>query len=156
MSEGTIRAAGGVLWRNATDADGPAAIEVAVIHRQRYDDWSLPKGKLAPGERDVDGAIREVLERRAAITSVWADHSGETRYLKLDSAVGRQKVVRWWAMEAASGGFGPTREVDELALADAWRGARPHDQDMDREVLELPCVAPRRAAWCCLLATAAP
>ena len=55
VSEGTIRAAGGVLWRNATDADGPAAIEVAVIHRQRYDDWSLPKGKLAAGEREVDG-----------------------------------------------------------------------------------------------------
>ena len=55
MSEGTIRAAGGVLWRNATDADGPAAIEVAVIHRQRYDDWSLPKGKLAPEGGPVVG-----------------------------------------------------------------------------------------------------
>ena len=135
MSEGTIRAAGGVVWRNAADADGPAAIEVAVIHRQRYDDWSLPKGKLAAGERDVDGAIREVLEETGYHVRLGRS-LGETRYLKVDSGVGRQKVVRWWAMEAAAGGFGATREVDELrwlTLGDA------HDiltRDLDRQVLD--------------------
>ncbi len=113
MSEGTIRAAGGVLWRNAADADGPAAIEVAIIHRQRYDDWSLPKGKLAAGEREVDGAIREVLEETGYHVRLGRS-LGETRYQKVDSGAAREKVVRWWAMEAASGGFGPTREVDEL------------------------------------------
>ena len=135
MSEGTIRAAGGVLWRNATDADGPAAIEVAVIHRQRYDDWSLPKRKLAPGERVVDGAIREVLEETGYHVRLGRS-LGETRYLKLDSAVGRQKVVRWWAMEAASGGFGPTREVDELRWLTLGEAHDLMTRDMDREVLD--------------------
>jgi 8-oxo-dGTP diphosphatase len=135
VSERTIRAAGGVLWRNAVDADGPAAIEVAIIHRPRYDDWSLPKGKLAFGESEVDGAIREVLEETGYHVRLGRS-LGETRYMKVDSGVGRQKVVRWWAMEAASGGFGPTREVDALrwlTLGDA------HDamtRDMDRDVLD--------------------
>lgn len=135
MSEGTIRAAGGVLWRNATDADGPAAIEVAVIHRQRYDDWSLPKGKLAAGEREVDGAIREVLEETGYHVRLGRS-LGETRYLKVDSGVGREKVVRWWAMEAASGGFGPTREVDELRWLTLGEAHDLMTRDMDRDVLD--------------------
>jgi 8-oxo-(d)GTP phosphatase len=135
VSEGTIRAAGGVLWRNATNADGPAAIEVAVIHRQRYDDWSLPKGKLATGEREVDGAIREVLEETGYHVRLGRS-LGETRYLKVDSGVGRQKVVRWWAMEAASGGFGPTREVDELRWLTLGEAHDLMTRDMDRDVLD--------------------
>ncbi len=135
MSEGTIRAAGGVLWRNAADADGPAAIEVAVIHRQRYDDWSLPKGKLAAGEREVDGAIREVLEETGYHVRLGRS-LGETRYLKVDSGVARQKVVRWWAMEAASGGFGPTREVDELRWLTLGEAHDALTRDLDRDVLD--------------------
>ena len=135
MSEGTIRAAGGVLWRNATDADGPAAIEVAAIHRPRYDDWSLPKGKLAAGEREVDGGIREVLEETGYHVRLGRS-LGETRYLKRDSGVARQKVVRWWAMEAASGGFGPTREVDELRWLTLGEAHDLMTRDMDRDVLD--------------------
>ena len=135
VSEGTIRAAGGVLWRTAADADGPAAIEVAIIHRPRYDDWSLPKGKLAAGEREVDGAIREVLEETGYHVRLGRS-LGETRYLKVDSAVGRQKVVRWWAMEAASGGFGPTREVDELRWLTLGEAHDLMTRDMDRDVLD--------------------
>jgi 8-oxo-(d)GTP phosphatase len=135
VTEGTIRAAGGVVWRNATDANGPAAIEVAIIHRQRYDDWSLPKGKLAAGERDVDGAIREVLEETGYHVRLGRS-LGETRYLKVDSGVARQKVVRWWAMEAASGGFGPNREVDQLRWLTLGEAHDALTRDMDRDVLE--------------------
>ena len=135
MSEGTIRAAGGVLWRNAADADGPAAIEVAIIHRQRYDDWSLPKGKLAAGEREVDGAIREVLEETGYHVRLGRS-LGETRYLKVDSGVARQKLVRWWAMEAASGVFGPTREVDELKWLTLGEAHYALTRDQDRDVLD--------------------
>ena len=135
MSEGTIRAAGGVVWRNAVDADGPAAIEVAIIHRQRYDDWSLPKGKLAAGEREVDGAIREVLEETGYHVRLGRS-LGETRYQKVDSGVTRQKVVRWWAMEAAAGGFGPTREVDELRWLTLGEAHDLLTRDMDRDVLD--------------------
>lgn len=135
MREGAIRAAGGVLWRTAVDADGPAALEVAVIHRQRYEDWSLPKGKLAAGEREVDGAIREVLEETGYHVRLGRS-LGETRYLKVQDGAAREKVVRWWAMEAAYGTFAPNREVDELrwlTLGDA------HDaltRDLDRGVLD--------------------
>jgi 8-oxo-dGTP diphosphatase len=135
VSEGTIRAAGGVLWRNAADADGPAAIEVAIIHRQRYDDWSLPKGKLAAGEREVDGAIREVLEETGYHVRLGRS-LGETRYLKVGAGVARQKVVRWWAMEAAAGGFGPTREVDELRWLTLGEAHDVLTRDLDRDVLD--------------------
>jgi len=134
MREGAIRAAGGVLWRTA-DADGPAALEVAVIHRQRYDDWSLPKGKLAAGERDVDGAIREVLEETGYHVRLGRS-LGETRYLKVDAGVAREKVVRWWAMEAAYGTFAPTREVDQLEWLTLGQAHEALTRDLDRDVLD--------------------
>ncbi len=57
-SDNCVRAAGGVVWRR--DGDGPA--RVLVVHRPRYDDWSLPKGKLDDGENGPDAAVREVFE----------------------------------------------------------------------------------------------
>jgi 8-oxo-dGTP diphosphatase len=135
VREGAIRAAGGVLWRSADHADGPAALEVAIIHRQRYTDWSLPKGKLAPGERDVDGAIREVLEETGYHVRLGRS-LGETRYLKVDDGRGREKVVRWWAMEAAYGAFTPTREVDELRWLTLGEAHDVLTRDLDREVLD--------------------
>ena len=55
----TVEAAGGVLWRPALGASG---VEVALVHRPKYDDWSLPKGKLDPGESFKEAAVREVEE----------------------------------------------------------------------------------------------
>ncbi len=56
-----VYAAGAVLWRpGSADSEGP--VEIAVIHRPRYDDWSLPKGKVDPGETAPVGAVREILE----------------------------------------------------------------------------------------------
>ena len=52
-----VRAAGGVVLR-----DGPSGREVLLVHRRRYDDWTLPKGKCEPGETDEDCALREVEE----------------------------------------------------------------------------------------------
>ena len=54
-----VLAAGAVLWR---PGDDPAVPEVAIIHRPRYDDWSLPKGKVDPGETEPVTAVREVAE----------------------------------------------------------------------------------------------
>ncbi|MDP9251032.1 MAG: NUDIX hydrolase [Chloroflexota bacterium] len=135
MSIGAIRAAGGVLWRSPGGSPGEEQIEVAIIHRPRYDDWSLPKGKLAPGESEVDGAIREVLEETGFHVRLGRS-LGETRYIKEQDGWTRPKVVRWWAMEAAAGAFVATREVDHLrwlTLADAQDLLT---RDHDREVLE--------------------
>jgi 8-oxo-dGTP diphosphatase len=131
---GIIRAAGGVLWREI-GIDGDPGVEVAIIHRPRYDDWSLPKGKLASGEPEVDGAIREVLEETGYRIRL-GRALGETRYVKEQAGAARPKVVRWWAMEATGGAFTPTREVDDLrwlSLADAHELLT---RDTDRELLE--------------------
>jgi 8-oxo-dGTP pyrophosphatase MutT (NUDIX family)/phosphohistidine phosphatase SixA len=130
-----IRAAGGVVWRRVDSATGEAGVEVAIIHRPRYRDWSLPKGKLSAGESDLEGAVREVLEETGFHVRVGRP-LGETRYDKSDGTGVRSKVVRWWAMQAEAGAFSPTREVDDLrwlSLADA---AEQLTRPTDVEVLE--------------------
>jgi 8-oxo-dGTP diphosphatase len=104
---GVFRAAGGVVVRR--DRKAP---RVLLIHRPRYDDWTLPKGKNEPGERDEDAALREV-EEETGIRCELGDEAGETSYR---DARGRPKVVRYWVMEPTErgGSFTPNREVDEL------------------------------------------
>jgi 8-oxo-dGTP pyrophosphatase MutT (NUDIX family)/broad specificity phosphatase PhoE len=134
MSRGPIKAAGGVVWRLATDDDG-SKVEVAIIHRPRYDDWSIPKGKLAPGESLIEGALREVHEETGF--RVQPGRSlGEVRYLKKSGGAAREKVVHYWAMRAVGGQFSPGQEVDELRwlpIADAHEFVT---RATDREVLE--------------------
>ena len=94
-------AAGGVVVR-----DG----KVAVVHRPRYDDWSLPKGKLEPGETFEQAALREVEEEtglRARLVRELPSVEYEVR--------GRPKLVRYWLMSVADDpGFTPNDEVDQL------------------------------------------
>ena len=131
----TIRAAGGVLWREVTGAGPDPVVEVVVVHRPQYEDWSLPKGKLAPGEREVDGAIREVLEETGYHVRLGRP-LGETRYLKEQGGLQRPKVVRWWAMEATGGVFTPTREVDELRWVSLAEAHSLLTRETDRDLLE--------------------
>jgi 8-oxo-dGTP pyrophosphatase MutT (NUDIX family)/phosphohistidine phosphatase SixA len=100
-----IEAAGGVLWRRAHDG----GIEVAMVHRPKYDDWSIPKGKLRSREHPLIGALREV-EEETGFTGRPGRSLGEIRYLK----DGSPKRVRYWAVEAGAGEFNPGDEVDEL------------------------------------------
>ncbi|HSM38824.1 MAG TPA: NUDIX hydrolase [Candidatus Limnocylindrales bacterium] len=133
MTGPAIRAAGGVLWR--VDPTDPAAVQVAVIHRPRYDDWSLPKGKLASGESETDCAIREVLEETGHHARMGRS-LGETRYVKEMGGTARPKVVRWWAMEATSGAFVATREVDGLEWLSLGEAQERLTRETDRELLE--------------------
>jgi len=128
-----IRAAGGVLWRHASDDD--VTVEVAVIHRPRYDDWSLPKGKLASGESELEAAVREVLEETGFHVRVGRP-LGVTRYTKASVNGARPKVVRWWAMQAEGGAFSPTREVDELFWMAPDEAALRLTRATDVEVLD--------------------
>jgi 8-oxo-(d)GTP phosphatase len=101
-----IEAAGGVLWR---PADGRFDTEIALVHRPRQDDWSLPKGKLHDGEPAVLGALREVVEETGYSSAVGLPLGG-TRYRK----GGVSKRVRYWALRARQGRFVPNKEVDDL------------------------------------------
>ena len=107
MTAPVIRAAGGVVIR-----DGDNGPEVVVVHRPRYDDWSLPKGKCDAGETDEQCAVREVEEEtglRCALGRELLPTSYTDRH-------GRPKVVRYWDMTIrGSRPFVPNDEIDELA-----------------------------------------
>ncbi|MEY2463552.1 MAG: 8-oxo-dGTP diphosphatase [Acidimicrobiaceae bacterium] len=90
--DNVVRAAGGVVWRMG--ADGP---EVLVVHRPKYDDWSLPKGKREPGETDEQCAVREVDEE----TGLRVTLGRELLPTSYRDRKGRQKVVRYWEMTVA-------------------------------------------------------
>jgi 8-oxo-dGTP diphosphatase len=110
-------------------------MEVAVIHRPRYDDWSLPKGKLAPGETHIEGALREVHEETGF--RVQPGRSlGEVRYLKKSGGAAREKIVQYWAMRAISGMFSPNREVDRMEWLTVDQARETVTRGSDREVLE--------------------
>jgi 8-oxo-dGTP diphosphatase len=101
-----VEAAGGVVVRERA-----GATEVAVVHRPRYDDWSFPKGKLDPGERFEQAALREVEEE----TGLKCRIGCELDRAEYEDHHGRPKVVRYWAMEVVEDpGFAPNDEVDEL------------------------------------------
>ncbi|MCX8558202.1 NUDIX hydrolase [Mycolicibacterium mucogenicum] len=126
-------AAGAVLWR----PDESGAPLIAVVHRPRYDDWSLPKGKVDPGETEPVTAVREILE--------------ETGY---ESVLGRRlaavsypleygtKKVRYWAARTTGGGFSPNAEVDKLdwlPVTEAMlRLQYPHDRKVLRRFTRRP------------------
>ena len=130
-----IRAAGGVVWRRAAAANGEPSIEIALIHRPRYDDWSIPKGKLAPGESEIEGALREVLEETGFRVRLGRP-LGHVRYLKPSAAGTRPKVVRYWAMEAEGGSFVPTREVDEVRWVTPAEALDLLTHERDRQLVE--------------------
>lgn len=100
-----VRAAGGIVWRVS---DGE--IEVALVHRPKYRDWTFPKGKLEPGETDEQAAHREVLEE----TGLECVLGRELPAVQYRDAKGRMKQVRYWEMTVASGSFLANDEVDEL------------------------------------------
>jgi 8-oxo-dGTP pyrophosphatase MutT (NUDIX family)/phosphohistidine phosphatase SixA len=118
-----IRAAGAVLWRPAG-----RGTQVALIHRPKYDDWSLPKGKLDAGEHALQAAVREVAEETGMEVTLGL-HFPPVRYL----VDGQPKVVDYWAAQvAASAAFVPNHEVDRLdwvALSQA-DGRLSYDHDV--------------------------
>ena len=87
MTEPQVRAAGCVVWRHAAEG-----VEVLLVHRPRYDDWSLPKGKLHRDESWADGARREV-EEETGCTGTLGPHLATTRYTH---GKGRAQEVRWF------------------------------------------------------------
>jgi 8-oxo-dGTP diphosphatase len=122
-----IEAAGGVLWR---PAGGRLGVETALVHRPGADDWSLPKGRLLPGEHVLLGAVREVAEETGQ-DCVVGPHLGRVGYLKK----GVPKRVDYWSLRAGRGGFEPTREIDDLVWLPPDAAARLA-RERDRPILD--------------------
>lgn len=106
LRSGTVQAAGGLVWRRP--AGGEA--EILLVHRARYDDWTLPKGKLDAGETHEQAARREV-EEETGLRCTLGPELPTTSYR---DRRGRPKTVRYWAMTPVEGEFRPSDEVDEV------------------------------------------
>lgn len=102
----SVWAAGSVVARPNSDS----AHEYLVVHRPRYDDWSLPKGKVDPGETFLGAALREVHEETGFVVAK-PKHIGAVGYL---TKAGNPKVVRWWLSRHEGGSFKPNSEVDKV------------------------------------------
>jgi 8-oxo-dGTP diphosphatase len=124
-----VKASGGLVLRRGDDG-----LQVALVHRPRYDDWSFPKGKLGKGESWEDAALREVEEEIGVRCRLGAELP-PTSY---KDPKGRDKVVRYWVMEPLEGEFEPSDEVDAmrwLSPADAEQLlSYEHDRELLREV----------------------
>jgi 8-oxo-dGTP diphosphatase len=120
---GMVLAAGGVVVNDAG--------EIAVIYRPKYMDWTLPKGKLEPGEGWEDAALREV-EEETGLVCVLEEELGSVHY---KDRHGRDKTVRYWRMRVSSGEFAPNREVSELEWLEPGALAERLSYDRDKEIL---------------------
>ena len=117
-----VRAAGGVVARDGL---------IALVHRPRYDDWTLPKGKLDAGESFEEAALREI-EEETGLCARLVRELPETHY----EVRGRPKVVRYWLMEVESDpGFVPNDEVDELRWLEPAQASALLTYERDRDVL---------------------
>lgn len=129
-----ILAAGAVVWRSV---DGSSHVEVAIIHRPRYDDWSLPKGKVEPGETEPAAAVREVHEETGH-RALLGHPLGTVRYPVLQDV----KRVRYWAARDLGGEFTATAEVDDLVWMPAkdamGKMSYPHDRKVLRRFTRVP------------------
>jgi 8-oxo-dGTP diphosphatase len=129
VTDDIVHAAGAVLWRPAR-ASVTAGIEVGLVHRPKYDDWSLPKGKLDPGEHLVACAVREVLEETGHAVSL-----GSPLGLQRYPVAGATKLVHYWAARAddRAAPWAGTVEIDRLEFVDAARaaGRLTHERDVD-------------------------
>ena len=99
------QAAGGVVWR-----EGPEGVEILLVHRPRYDDWTFPKGKLESGECLIECARREVREE-AGVRPMIGRYLGDISYNKQE---GHRKEVHYWAMQTGGIEFAPSSEVDRI------------------------------------------
>ena len=117
------RAAGGVVIRDGL---------IALVHRPKYDDWSLPKGKLDEGESWEDAALREV-EEEIGVRARLVRPLDPVRYR---TSKGRDKEVRYWVMEPVSGEFTPNDEVDDVRWLTPDEARSALSYEADRTLIE--------------------
>jgi 8-oxo-dGTP pyrophosphatase MutT (NUDIX family) len=122
-----VLAAGGVVLR-----DGPEGREVVLVHRPRYGDWTLPKGKRDGDETGRQTALREVQEE----TGLRCELLDALPPISYVDARGRPKIVRYWVMRISEERtFQPTPEVDEVRWVTIPEADALLSYERDREVL---------------------
>lgn len=122
-----VPAAGAVLWRPDEVSGTPL---VALIHRPRYDDWSLPKGKLDPGEIEPVAAVREILEETGH-----SAHLGRRLGRVVYPIPSGTKAVQYWVARSGGGEFVPNAEADELCWLSVKEAGKRLSYSMDRKML---------------------
>ena len=122
-----VRAAGGIVWRTTPEGE----LQVLLVHRPKYDDWSIPKGKLDPGEREAEAALREV-EEETGLRCALGPEVASTAYVDNKD---RAKEVRYWSMSVVGGEFRPNAEVDQARWVTRAEADSLLSYDRDRAVL---------------------
>ncbi len=116
------------MWQRRSDG----VVEVVLVHRPRYDDWSLPKGKVDDGETDEAAARREV-EEEASVTCHLGVELASTSYV---DRTGRPKVVRYWSMVVDAGEVGGANEIDRAEWVPLEEARQRLSYDRDLPVLD--------------------
>lgn len=122
-----ILAAGALVWRKSKEKK----IEIAVIHRPKYNDWTIPKGKVELSESSIACAYREVIEE-TSIETEFGMYLGEVKYQSLD---GPKQVSFWSAQVVKENTFAPNSEVDEIKWVEAAKAAKFLSLESDKEIL---------------------
>jgi 8-oxo-dGTP diphosphatase len=125
-----VRAGGGVVRRRSKNG----VTQYGLVHRPRYDDWSLPKGKVDPGETDEEAALREVEEE----TGVRSRLGPELESIRYRDRKDRLKQVRYWLMEPVDGNvpkFRPNNEIDDVRWCSAADAGKLLSHDHDRKLI---------------------
>ena len=122
-----VRAAGGVPVR-----PGPDGVEVLVVHRPQYDDWSFPKGKCDLGESYEACAVREV-EEETGLRCALEDPLPATTY---HDSKGRPKRVHYWRLRVTGGALAFDHEVDEARWVSPEEAGRLLTYERDLAVLQ--------------------
>jgi 8-oxo-(d)GTP phosphatase len=131
------RVAGGLVWRRAPD--GP---KLAVIHRPKRRDWSLPKGRLEDGETFAAAALREVAEE----TGCRAQLEEFAGYALCEAKRGPKIMMFWHMAVRSTGRFRPSDEVDRLEWLDPGEAIARLDHPVERQIVKSALLSRPRAA----------
>ena len=128
MTESVVRAGGGIVWRRGQGGE----VEIVLVHRPAYGDWSFPKGKLNPDETEAQAARREVEEETGLVCRLGPE-IGTTSYRDPKR---RPKTVRYWEMIPTAGTLAAANEVDDARWVPLGKAPGLLTYEHDRRLLD--------------------
>jgi 8-oxo-dGTP pyrophosphatase MutT (NUDIX family) len=128
VTESVVRAGGGIVWRRGR----AGGVEIVLVQRLGYDEWSFPKGKLQAGETEAQAALREVQEE----TGLWCRLGPEVGTSAYRDPKRRPKTVRYWEMTPTAGTLRAANEIDDARWVPLGEAPRLLTYDHDRRLLE--------------------